>query len=341
MRYRCEHAAEQLALLGVPSRVVKYGEVDLRAAIDSYHAFLLHRVPWDEELEAFVGAARSRGKTVVFDTDDLLLDHELADRLGALQGMSQAVRDSLLERLSRCRQTLRACDMATVSSEPLREFARQFNGRVEVVFNTVSRAMLALADRALRGRRLRPLFPRRRSQRVTVAYLSGSRTHGRDFLEAAGAVLWALKTYPHLRFLAVGDVELDSRFDAFAAQIERLPFQRWQKLPSLLAGVDVNLAPLEKHNPFTACKSCVKYLEAGLLGVPTVASPRPDFLRVIEHGRNGLLADSQTEWRQALGLLIEEADLRLRLGEAAREDVRRRHTTCAQAARAGAILAGA
>src|SRR5262249_46367722 len=146
------------------------------------------------------------------------------------------------------------------------------------------------------------------------------------------AVLSALGTYPQMEFLAVGDISLDERFSACHERVRTLPLQPWDELPDVISQIDVNLAPLE-DNPFTECKSCVKYLEAALLGVPTVASPRPDYVRVIEHGRNGLLAETPSEWLDSLGRLVSDSDARRALGVNARQDVRREHTTAAQAER--------
>jgi glycosyltransferase involved in cell wall biosynthesis len=330
-RYRSNHQTEALRLAGLAGDLAQTGVVDLLEAVDHYNCFVLNRVEWTDEVAAFCERARSRARVLVFDTDDLIFEPDLIGYFAVFEGWPE--RELMLEvaTLERYRRTLEACDAATVTTEPLREHARRHTHDVHVVANAVSEEMVRLADRALASRD-------ERAATLTIAYLSGTRTHNRDFLEAADAVLWALDAYPHVRFKAVGKVELDDRFGRFAERVERAPIQPWQALPGLLGRIDINLAPLEPANPVTECKSCVKYLEAGLVGVPTIASPRPDFVRVIEHGRNGLLADSADEWREAVGLLVESPSLRREMGERAADETRREHTTAARAAQVGGIF---
>jgi hypothetical protein len=88
-----------------------------------------------------------------------------------------------------------------------------------------------------------------------------------------------------------------------------------------VAQIDINLAPLELDNPFCQAKSEIKYTEAALVGVPTVASPTEAFVHAIHDGEDGFLAATADEWRQALTRLIEQPALRGQVGEAARRAV--------------------
>jgi hypothetical protein len=95
------------------------------------------------------------------------------------------------------------------------------------------------------------------------------------------------------------------------------------------------------EDPCSVARSCRKWLEASVTGRPTLASPIPDYARVIQTGTNGLLASSPDDWGAALRELIASADVRRRIGEAALEDVRRNHTTAAIAPVAAAAFAKA
>jgi O-antigen biosynthesis protein len=322
-RYRCNHPGEAFALAYASgtSDVVLESRLDLRGVLDRYECFALHRVLWSAAVERFVTAARERGAPVLFDVDDLVFDPDIA-RFMASEHMNEPDRIRFLDGLHRCRRTMDECDGVLVSTHALAAHAREVNPHVAVSPNVVSAEMVASADAALSRRR--------DDGSVSISYFSGTPTHDRDFLEAAEAVLWALEKYPQVRFRAVGRIELDERFDRFGARVERTPHQPWRRLPALLATTAVNLAPLERDNPFTECKSCIKYLEAGLLGVPTIASPRDDFNRVIEHDVNGFLADDATSWREAIRTLVESAERRRAVGRAAYEDVRANHTTAAR-----------
>jgi glycosyltransferase involved in cell wall biosynthesis len=305
-------------------------------AVDRYESFVLYRVQWSDAIAAFIDSARSQSRLVIFGTDDLIFEPEFISYLSFIDRWPEDARRDQAESFAGFQRTLEACDRAIVSTEALAPHARRHVDDVRVVFNAVADEMVRRADRVLSSWKRR----RSRDRGVTIGYFSGTATHERDFLEAADAVLWALDAYPKTRFLVVGKLNLDERFEDWGPRVSQMPLQPWEALPKLMASVDVNLAPLERDNPIAECKSCVKYLEAGLVGVPTIASPRPDFARVIEHGRNGLLADTHEDWKDALLYLLKSADKRREMGQMAFDDVRNRHTTAAQAAATGKSLRG-
>jgi O-antigen biosynthesis protein len=321
-RYRCDHPCEALELAGVSARVAYRYDVELEPLADRYRTVVLYRVPWDEDVARLLDRARVRGTTVLADVDDLVFDPDAARYLRGLDALPLEERRLHEETIAGIARTLAAVDGVVASTEPLAAAAAAVNRRVAFVPNVVS-AEMARAGEAARAGGDRPRSP-------TIAYLSGTPTHDADFLEAAPAVLDALERFPDLRFLVVGYLSLDERFERFGDRVDRRAAVTWQRLPRVLAAVDVNLAPLERDNPFTEAKSCLKYLEAAVVGVPTVASPRADFVRVIRDGENGFLAQHPDAWQRALRELLESRDLCERLGAAAREDVLERHTTAAR-----------
>ena len=328
--YRCDNQGEQLEYVGMSSDIARSTDVDLVPAVDHYDTFVLNRVQWSEDVARFVDAARRAGKSVIFDTDDLIFERDLYLQFAMfLHDADEGVRKTWADRVDRYLKTLEACDRATVSTDPLAAHARRRVSRVDVVYNAVSSQFVRHAEEALGGRSYAEQVATGRD--VTIGYLSGSAGHNRDFLEAADAVLSTLETYARVKLLVVGFLELDHRFDRFQSRVTKIPKLAFGALPSVTARVDINLAPLERDNPFNDCKSCVKYLEAGLVGVPTIASARSDFVRVIESGRNGVLADRPSEWTRALGELIESPEQRRTMGALAYEDVREKHTTKARA----------
>jgi glycosyltransferase involved in cell wall biosynthesis len=325
-RYRCDHHAEQLHMLGVTADVAIYGEVDLAWALRSYAYFVLHRVPFGPDVDHFVREARRTGRTVIFDTDDWVFDVSSMPYVAALEGKRADERDLYRRGLERYRATMLRCDGAVVSTEPLARRASGLLGNVVVHANVASRDMVQLAAHARRLRALRRQAGRPAGE-VVLAYLSGTPTHRRDFAEVESAVLWVMERYPGVRLLTVGHIDVSETFGRFGARHAHLPLMPWQRLFELMAQVDVNLAPLERRNPFTECKSSIKFLEAALVGVPTIASSLPDFQRVIENERNGSLVDTREAWRDGLCQLVESASLRESLGARALEDALAHHTT--------------
>lgn len=92
------------------------------------------------------------------------------------------------------------------------------------------------------------------------------------------------------------------------------------------SGFDIGLAP-GVDTPFFRSKTNNKYREFGGCGIAGVYSNFPPYSNTVEDGVSGLLVDSSTEaWTDAIGRLVEDEELRRRIGDAARVDVSSNYT---------------
>jgi glycosyltransferase involved in cell wall biosynthesis len=82
---------------------------------------------------------------------------------------------------------------------------------------------------------------------------------------------------------------------------------------------DINLCPLV-DNAFNRCKSAIKWYEASVMPTPeaTLAQDTAPY-QEIQDGKTGLLFKTPAEFVEKLSLLIEDAQLRKKLGEGARK----------------------
>lgn len=88
---------------------------------------------------------------------------------------------------------------------------------------------------------------------------------------------------------------------------------------------DIGVAPLW-DDAWSRGKCGFKALQFMACAVPVVASRVGVHGEMIQSGVNGLLAGSLEEWFEALKLLLQDASLRKRLGEAGRETVQQRYS---------------
>lgn len=92
------------------------------------------------------------------------------------------------------------------------------------------------------------------------------------------------------------------------------------------AGFDIGLAPL-LDDDFHRAKTNNKYREYGACGIAGIYSHTPVYASCVEHDETGLLVDNRPEaWYTAMATLIQDGELRRRLGQAARSRVRERYS---------------
>lgn len=80
---------------------------------------------------------------------------------------------------------------------------------------------------------------------------------------------------------------------------------------------DVWVAPY-RDTAFNRAKFPTKWLESSVLGIPLIASDVEPYRRVIRHGENGFLVRYEHEWGRYLKLLVDDPELRQRIGMTAR-----------------------
>ena len=125
---------------------------------------------------------------------------------------------------------------------------------------------------------------------------------------------------------------LDFEFRVISNQPPALPlrslvFVPWRKATEIADLLDfhVGLMPLE-DDLWAQGKCAFKALQYMALGIPALVSPVGMNLEVVQHGYNGFVCSSPSEWEINLRLLLIDIDLRKRLGKAARYTVEERYS---------------
>lgn len=317
-RYRTLHLYEQLRLAGVDCALSHLTDPRLPDLLKTAAAVVMHRVAYDGYVDRLFQTLRQRNALILLDADDYLYDPAMMRWIDS-PDFQDPVRASLYrQELLRHRQTLDCCDAATVSTDYLAGMISAAGKPAWVHRNAYSLEMLTLSDRAyqLRGRS---------PERVVIGYASGTRTHDKDFA-LVRPVLWeVMERYPQVELWLMGAIDPGQGWGALQDRVRAFPFVPWRALPARLAGLDINLAPLVAGNPFNESKSEIKFMEAGLVRVPTIASRTDSFAYAIRPGENGFLASSAEEWWSALEVLVQSEEARRAMGMAAYQDVLTRY----------------
>lgn len=135
--------------------------------------------------------------------------------------------------------------------------------------------------------------------------------------------------------LAKLEEEYDFEFRVISNQPPELPlrslvYQPWRKDTEIadLLTFNVGLMPLE-DDPWAKGKCAFKALQYMALGIPALVSPVGMNMEVVTGGINGYVCATPDEWSASLRILLQDNDLRTRLGTAARATVVERYSVTA------------
>ncbi|MCS7249107.1 MAG: glycosyltransferase [Anaerolineales bacterium] len=252
-----------------------------------------------------IGLARQTNRPIVYEIDDWLLGlpPEHPDR------MVHFYTPSLLPIL----EVILEADLVTVPTEVLRDIILPLNPNVAVLANYLDDSLWQFRD---------PAGEISQRKHLIIGYM-GTHSHQPDlelivpvFLELlhefSGKLqihFWgveppvALRKFPHVKHFPLS-LYCYSEFAQY--------FQNQT--------ADILVAPLV-DNLFNRCKSPLKYFEYTALGAPSVLSAIEPYTTVIEDGKNGFLAGSLEDWRNALKKLIEDRNTRIQIARRAQKTI--------------------
>lgn len=324
--YRIERYADAFTRLGETTVCLPRQDISEQiATIRNAKLIIIWRAAWRDDIFRVIEMARSLGIPTVFDIDDLMIRPELATA-EIIDAIRYDNKDPARVRryYKDVAQTMVSCDFATTTTEELAWHMRRRGPRRPTFVLPNGYDEKAYSRSRVHSR----IRDERSDDIVRIGYASGSRTHQRDFDACAEAVAAVLRRHDDVRLVlfqkdGIGMLDV-TEFDALRELEHRIEWRNavpHDELPQEIARFDINLAPLEHGNPFCEAKSELKFFEAAIADVPTVASPTGPFARAIQHGVTGLLASTSDEWLHSIETLIANPELRTTMGREAHRQV--------------------
>ena len=218
---------------------------------------------------------RSAGMKVVHDLDDLLWE---APTYNAYRGMFSNERRQVLDWI------MKNVDTLTASTVPIADaIHRRYRRRAHVIPNVLLPAVYRLPHA-------------RTNEKLRVGW-AGSNTHSHD-LERIEAAVRETKDKVQWVFLGYVTPKLEPHVE-FHKPVKVREYV--QALASL--NLDVAIAPLDE-NQFNDCKSNLKMLEFGAIGLPVITSDVYPY----RDNPGVKIKNSKKEWRQWIDAVLAYAD---------------------------------
>ncbi|MGB2711517.1 MAG: hypothetical protein WBC33_08355, partial [Conexibacter sp.] len=257
---------------------------ELAEIAESFDVAFLSRYTEPEAVQ-LVRRLKAAGVPVVWDYDD--------DMLGSRKGRTD---DESVRYVTGIRAMIEVVDLLTTTSDRLAErFLEEGARHVVAIPNYVTRPSLEA--------------PRRPHDGLVLGYI-GWVDHQADWerLGLEETICELLEDHDQLRVETVGPLDFKLPAERYTRR-EPVPFDR---LPQLLAGFDIALAPLSDI-PGNYGRSDIKLKEYAIAGVPWLASPIGPYVGLGEEQGGRLVADE--EWFEQLDRLILDKRARRKLAK--------------------------
>lgn len=335
--YRCHHTAEELRYHGFKCAVAVQDNPFLLRYAARFKNFVFHRTLYSDKIKKFTELAKKHKKEIIFETDDLTFDPRYVRDMEYYRNAGSEEQKIFekgmgIEILSD--PYIKTC---TTTTSYLADKLKEYGKKVFIVPNKLSDEDLEVIDKIIQAKKLEanqvPTTSRDSdrsvgtNQAVKIGYFSGSKSHDKDFATIIEPLTRIMEKYPNAELFLFGPLDVEDKFNKFKNRVRQFSYVPREKHFANIASVDINLAPLEINNPFCESKSELKFFEAGVLGIPTIASATRTFREAIKDGIDGFTAATSDKWLDKLEKLVTDENLRKTMGKKAKIKALQNYTT--------------
>jgi len=289
--YRIHQYKVPLAERGIDLEIVRAREFEKWETVSNYDAVLVQKSLLSV---GRVRQLRRAARRLLYDVDDAIW-HPHSKQHFVFTRIRQALR---------LRAITKAADQCIAANRVLAAHLKRFTGRVAVL-------PMALDGQLWKTRAL----PENHGK-VRIGW-AGHPVNFGYLLTVEPALSEVQKQFANVEVVILSGEK--PRFERL--QFTHIPFAPGKE-PEVMRSFDIGLLPLP-NDRFAQAKSPIKGLQYLACGTSTVLSPADGAAEMFRDSETGLFAESTAEWSKHLHVLIEQRQMRLKMGMKARETFER------------------
>lgn len=242
---------------------------------------------------------QKEGKRIFYECDDFLHGiHNIKDHRFKSEFAKKRVKKYV--------EVMQACDSLICSTEFLADQYKKYNSDVYVCLNGIDSELYENQK------------PEPQGETVFVGW-SGGTGHLQAMKSWFNALLLVMDYKKNSYFLTCGANYADQVDEIFPGRATSIPWTTIENYPFIINSFDISIAPSHESKYFKS-KSDLRWLEASASGVPVIANPNT--YKEIKEGETGFLASTTDEFEEKLSELIDNKELRTKVGEQARQYIK-------------------
>ena len=266
--------------------------------IDKYNLVVIYREAIPTRSVFFEKMISKKNVPIILDFDDAIWIKDVSQ---VNKNLSWFKNEKKIEKI------LPLCAHVTCGNKYLYDYAIKFNNNVSIIPSTVDTAHYIPNKR-------------KNGNSVRIGWV-GSHTTIKHFEKVLNVFKKLKDRYENsIEFIVIGDENyVNSQLD--------IKVLKWDnsKEVELFNSFDIGVMPLP-DNEWTKGKCGMKGLLYMSVGVPAVISAVGMNKEIINHGVDGFLADGENQWYEVLSKLIDDSELRIKIGAKGREKVIKKYS---------------